>query len=211
MKYRNLVLSTNNAHKVEEIKNILNGFPIEVLSKKDIKMTNLEVDEDGITLEENSIKKAKTLAEKSEYMVMADDSGLFVDALNGAPGVYSSRYAGEEGNDQKNNMKLLEELKNVPLEDRAASFITVIALVTEDKEIFTIKGECKGYIDFEPKGNNGFGYDPLFIPLGYDETFAELGNDIKNKISHRAKALEGMKDLLSNLIQGEENENSSNQ
>lgn len=211
MKYRRLVLSTNNEHKVEEIKNILSGFPIEVLSKKDIDMANFEVDEDGDTLEENSIKKAKVLADKVDYMVMADDSGLFVESLNGAPGVYSSRYAGEEGNDKKNNIKLLEELKDVTLEDRAASFFTVIALITEEKEIFTIKGECKGYINLEAKGDNGFGYDPLFMPLGYDKTFAELGNDIKNKISHRARALEDMKDLLSKLIKGEKNENSSNQ
>lgn len=203
MKYRRLVLSTNNTHKVEEIKNILKGLPIEVLSKKDLGMANFEVEEDGDSLEENSTKKAKALAEKTEYMVMADDSGLFVDALDGAPGVYSSRYAGEEGNDKKNNLKLLKELKDVTLENRGASFFTVIALVTEEKEVFTVKGECKGYINFEAKGDNGFGYDPLFVPLGYDKTFAELGNDVKNKISHRAKALEGIEDLISNLIKGE--------
>lgn len=203
MKYRRLVLSTNNEHKVEEIKDILKELPIEVFSKKDIDMANFEVEEDGDTLEENSIKKAKALANRVDYMVMADDSGLFVDFLNGAPGVYSSRYAGEEGNDNKNNTKLLEELKDVSLENRTASFFTVIALVTEEKEVFTIKGECKGYINFQAKGDNGFGYDPLFMPLGYDKTFAELGNDVKNKISHRARALEGMKNLLSNLIKGE--------
>lgn len=203
MRHRKLVLSTNNQHKVEEIKNILKGIPIEVLSKKDIGMGNFEVDEDGDTLEENSLKKAKELAGKIDYMVMADDSGLFVEALDGAPGVYSSRYGGEEGNDGKNNTKLLEELKDIPKENRAASFVSVIALITEDKEVFTVKGECKGHINFQAKGDNGFGYDPLFIPLGYEKTFAELGNDIKNKISHRAKALEAMRDLLSNIIKGE--------
>lgn len=203
MKHRKLVLSTNNQHKVEEIRNILKDLPIEVLSKKDLGMENFEVIEDGDSLEENSTKKAKELAGKIDYMVMADDSGLFVEALDGAPGVYSSRYAGEEGNDKKNNTKLLEELKDVAKEDRTASFFTVIALVTEDKEIYTIKGECKGHINFQGKGDNGFGYDPLFIPLGYEETFAELGNDIKNEISHRAKALEAMRDLLSNIIKGE--------
>lgn len=208
MKYRRLVLSTNNVHKVEEIKSILKDLPIEVLSKKDIGMEDLEVDEDGDTLEENSIKKAKELADRCDYMVMADDSGLFVDALNGAPGVYSSRYAGEEGNDEKNNIKLLKELQDIPVENRTASFFSVIALVTEDKEVFTVKGECKGYIDFEPKGEDGFGYDPLFVPLGFDSTFSELGDDIKNKISHRAKALEKIQDLVSNLLKGEENENS---
>ncbi|MDR7869238.1 MAG: XTP/dITP diphosphatase [Tissierellaceae bacterium] len=210
MKYRKLILSTNNNHKVEEIKNILKDMPIEVLSKNDAGISSFDVDEDGTTLEENSIKKAKVLADKVEYMVMADDSGLFVDALDGAPGVYSSRYAGEEGNDDKNNIKLLNELKDISKEDRTASFLTVIALITEDKEVYTVRGECKGYIGFEPKGDNGFGYDPLFIPHGYDKTFSELGDNIKNKISHRAKALEEIKVLMSNLLKGEGNENSSN-
>lgn len=203
MGHRKLVLSTNNEHKVEEIKNILKGLPIEVLSKKDIGMANFDVEEDGDSLEENSRKKAKALADKIDYMVMADDSGLFVDALNGEPGVYSSRYAGEEGNDEKNNKKLLGELEEIPLEKRTASFYSVIAIVTEEKEVFTVKGQCEGYINFEAKGDNGFGYDPLFVPLGYDKTFAELANDVKNKISHRAKALEGIQDLISNLIKGE--------
>ena len=210
MEYRKLILSTNNDHKVEEIKKILMEMPIEVLSKNDIGISNFEVIEDGKSLEENSIKKAKALADRLEYMVMADDSGLFVDALNGAPGVYSSRYAGEEANDEKNNIKLLEDLKDLPVEDRTASFFTVIALITEEKEIFIVEGECKGYINLEPKGSNGFGYDPIFIPLGYDKTFAELGHDVKNKISHRAKALQGIQDLLSNILKGEENEISSN-
>ncbi|MFY9286095.1 MAG: XTP/dITP diphosphatase [Tissierellaceae bacterium] len=196
---RKLILSTNNRHKVEEIKNILKGLPIEVLSKQDVGL-DFEVDEDGQTLEENSLKKAQALAARVDYMVMADDSGLFVDALDGAPGVYSSRYAGEEGNDENNNLRLLEELKDVPLEERGARFITVMSLITEDKEVFTIKGECKGHIGFEARGSKGFGYDPLFIPEGYSKTFAELGEDVKNKISHRAKALEGVQDLIRDLL-----------
>ncbi|HZJ98724.1 MAG TPA: XTP/dITP diphosphatase [Tissierellaceae bacterium] len=200
MEYRKLILSTNNDHKVEEIKKILIDMPIEVLSKNEMGISNFEVIEDGKSLEENSIKKAKALADSVEYMVMADDSGLFVEALNGAPGIYSSRYAGEEANDEKNNIKLLDDLKDKAMEKRRASFITVIALITEEKEIFTVKGECKGYINFEAKGSNGFGYDPIFIPIGYDKTFAELGHDVKNKISHRAKALRAMQDLLSNIL-----------
>lgn len=210
MKYRRLIISTNNDYKVQEIKKILEGMPIEVLSKKDIGIPNFEVNEDGNTLEENSIKKAKALAERVDYMVMADDSGLFVDVLNGAPGVHSSRYAGEDGNDEKNNIKLLHEMKDIPMEDRKASFLTAIALITEKKEIFVVEGECKGYINFELAGKDGFGYDPLFSPIGYDKTFAELGNSIKNKISHRARALEEIKNLISNILLGEENENSSN-
>ncbi len=209
MKHRRLVLSTNNNHKVEEIRKILDGMPIEVLSKKDLGISNFEVEEDGISLEENSIKKAKALSDRLDYMVMADDSGLFVDALDGGPGIHSSRYAGQDGNDYENNKKLLKELQNLPLENRGASFFTVISLITEEKEIYTVKGECKGVIGFEESGDKGFGYDPLFIPLGYDKTFAELGDDVKNKISHRAKALDNIQDLLKNLLEGEENENSS--
>lgn len=200
MENRTLVLSTNNKHKVEEIKDILKELPIDVLSKKDIGLEDFEVVEDGSTLEENSVKKAKALAEKTEYMVLADDSGLFVDRLNGDPGVYSSRYAGEEGNDKKNNEKLLKEMKDIPLEKRSARFKTVIALVTEEKEVITIKGECEGQIEFEPRGDNDFGYDPLFTPEGYDKTFAQLDGEIKNSISHRAKALEKVKEVLIEVL-----------
>lgn len=201
MKHRKLVVSTGNKHKVDEIKKILNGLPIEVVSKKDVGLEKLDVIEDGDTLEENSLKKAQALAEKLDYMVLADDSGLFVDILNGEPGVYSSRYAGEEGNDKKNNEKLLEKLKDIPLEERKAKFMTVIVLITEEKEIVVVKGECKGLIGFVPKGVNGFGYDPLFIPEGYTETFAELGENIKNKISHRARALENLREKILELLE----------
>lgn len=201
MKKRKLVVSTGNQHKVEEIKNILKGLSIEVVSKKDVGLGGLDVIEDGETLEENSLKKAKALADLLDYMVLADDSGLFVEILNGEPGVYSSRYAGEEGNDKKNNIKLLNQLKGIPLEKRDAKFKSVIALITEDKEIIIVNGECKGKIGFEPKGNNGFGYDPLFTPEGYDNTFGELGEEIKNKISHRAKALEKLKKVLENILE----------
>ncbi|HLR21076.1 MAG TPA: XTP/dITP diphosphatase [Tissierellaceae bacterium] len=200
MENNKLILSTNNTNKVEEIKDILKDLPIEVLSKKDIDMGNLEVVEDGDTLEANSEKKAKILSSKIEYMVMADDSGLFVDSLNGEPGVYSSRYGGEEGNDKKNNEKLLNEMKDVSIERRTAKFKTVIALIKDREETIFIRGECKGYIGLKPEGDKGFGYDPLFIPEGYDKTFAQLDNDVKNKISHRAKALEKIKDVLTDLI-----------
>ncbi|CAK7086697.1 non-canonical purine NTP pyrophosphatase [Tissierella sp. P1] len=201
MEKRKLVVSTGNQHKVEEIKNILEGLSIEVVSKKDVGLGDLEVIEDGETLEENSLKKAKALAERLDYMVLADDSGLFVDILNGEPGVYSSRYAGEEGNDKKNNNKLLEELEDIPLKERNAEFKTVIVLITEDKESIIVYGECKGKVGFELKGKNGFGYDPLFTPDGYDKTFGELGEEIKNKISHRAKALENLKEALKNILE----------
>lgn len=208
MSKRKLVISTGNKNKVEEIKDILKELNIEVLSKKDIDLGDLDVIEDGDTLEENSIKKALALAEKVDFMVMADDSGLFVDELNGEPGVHSSRYAGEEGNDCKNNKKLLENLKDISIENRKGKFIAVIALITEDKKTFTVKGECDGTIGFELKGKGGFGYDPLFTPNGYNKTFAELGHDIKNKISHRAKALDKLRDTLIKILEDDRDENS---
>lgn len=197
---RKLVISTGNQNKIDEIAAILKDLPIEILSKNDIGLGDLDVIEDGNTLEENSRIKAKALADKTDYMVVADDSGLFVDALNGEPGVYSSRYGGEEGNNELNNKKLIEELKNVPLKDRGAKFKTVIVLITEDKEEVTVEGQCKGTIGLESKGNHGFGYDPLFTPEGFSETFSELGEEIKNKTSHRAKALELLKTELEKIL-----------
>lgn len=196
MDKKKIIVSTGNQHKIIEIKNILKDLDIEVLSKNDIDIEEFDVVEDGLTLAENSIKKAKALADRVDYMVIADDSGLFVDALNGEPGVYSSRYAGEEGNDLKNNEKLLDSLKGA--NSRKAAFKTIIALITEDKVLYTVEGVCEGKIAYEPKGTNGFGYDPLFIPDGYDKSFAELGEEIKNKISHRSRALLKLKELLEN-------------
>ena len=203
MKDRKLVLSTDNKHKIKEIKDILKDLDIEVLSKAEIALKDFNVLEDGRTLEENSIKKAKALKEKTSFMVMADDSGLFVESLDGDPGVYSARYAGEEANDAKNNEKLLEKMKDIPLEKRNASFFSVIAIITEENEVLTAKGECKGHIAFKASGFNDFGYDPLFIPDGYDKTFAELSSDIKNNISHRSRALEEIKKTIINLLEDE--------
>src|SRR5699024_1287232 len=203
-KYKSLIISTNNIHKLEEIRKILKDLPIKVLSKKDIGLENFQIIEDGNTLTENSIKKSQGLSEKTDHMVMADDSGLFVDVLDGEPGIYSSRYAGEEGNDKKNNEKLLQRMKDIPLEDRRAKFITVISLVTEEKEVITVSGECKGYIIYETKGNHGFGYDPLFIPDGYKQTFGELDEKVKNSISHRSKALRNFREIIIELVKGEE-------
>ena len=197
---RKLVISTGNKNKVEEIRDILKDIEIEVLAKEDLGLGPIEVVEDGDTLASNSLKKARALGEKTDYMVIADDSGLFVDYLNGDPGVHSSRYAGEDGDDQANNEKLLRELKGVAMEDRGASFKTAIALIDEDKKESLLFGQCKGKIGFEEKGKGGFGYDPLFIPESYEETFSEIGEEEKNKISHRAKALKELKEELSKLI-----------
>jgi XTP/dITP diphosphohydrolase len=208
MNKRVLVLSTENINKINEIKHMLRDLEIKVLSKEDVNLEDFEVIEDGNTLEENSLKKASALAEKIDYMVIADDTGLFVDALNGEPGVYSARYAGEDGNDKKNNEKLLGNLKGKSLEQREAKFLDVITLITEDKKIYTVKGECKGTIALELRGPSSFGYDPLFIPEGYDKTFAELGSDIKDKISHRAKALKNLKNTLIKILEDDIDEDS---
>lgn len=197
---RKLVVSTGNKHKILEIREILEGLNIEVLSKNDIGFEGFDIVEDGETLEDNSIKKAKALSDKTDYIVIADDTGLFVNALNGEPGVYSSRYAGQEGNDKKNCEKLINNLEGI--EDRSAYFKTVIALITEDKKILKAEGICKGMIIEEARGEKGFGYDPIFVPEGFDKTFAELGHDVKNKISHRALALIELKNILIKIASG---------
>ncbi len=201
MKNRVLVVSTGNKNKLKEIKEILEGLPIKVISKDEIDLGNFDVVEDGNSLEENSFKKAKALSELTEYMVLADDTGLFVDALNGQPGVYSSRYAGEEGNDFKNRKKLLEEMKGIPLKERTAKFKTVIALITEEKEPILVEGTCKGIISLEERGQKGFGYDPVFIPDGYKGSFSEIGIETKNKISHRGKALDKLRERLESMLE----------
>lgn len=197
---KNIILSTGNIHKVEEIKDILKELPVNICSKKDLGFGDIDVEEDGTTLEENAIKKAVAISQKVDGIVIADDTGLFVDELGGEPGIYSSRYSGENASYEENNKKLLKRLEGIALEERTATFKTVIAIVTEDKQVKTVYGECKGKIGFEFKGDGGFGYDPLFIVDGYDKTFAELGEEVKNKISHRAKALEELKKELKNII-----------
>lgn len=207
MQKRTIILSTGNTHKVQEIKDILKDLNLNILSKDDVGLKEFDVEEDGDTLEENAIKKAKCLSEKVDGIVIADDTGLFVDKLNGEPGVYSSRYAGEHVTYEDNNRKLLANLEGVPLNERTAVFRTVIAIVTEDKRVMTVYGECKGKIGFQLRGDTGFGYDPLFIVDGYEKTFAELGEEIKNRISHRAKALEELKKKLKDILEDDNDEN----
>jgi XTP/dITP diphosphohydrolase len=209
MKKRTLVLSTGNINKVKEIRDILKDLPIDVISKDELGLKEIDVIEDGETLEENAIKKAKAIKDRVQGMVMADDTGLFVDYLNGEPGIKSARYSGPDATDEKNIQKLLKALEGVPMEKRTATFKTVIVLITEEGEVLTVTGECKGRIAFEKRGQSGFGYDPLFIVDGYDKTFAELGNNIKNHISHRAKALEKLRIVLTNLIEDGIDEDSS--
>jgi len=196
---RTLVLSSGNEHKIKEIKNILKDMPFDVVSKNDMGFEDFEVVEDGDTLEENALKKALELKKHINGIIIADDTGLYVDALDGDPGVYSARYAGEPVSDAANNKLLLKNLKDIPLEKRTAEFKTVIAVVMENGESFLAEGICKGKIAFEPRGDNGFGYDPLFIVDGTDKTFSEMTDEEKNNISHRANALLNLKEKLEEI------------
>ncbi len=199
-----IVAASGNKYKIQEIKDILKDLPVNILSKNDVGLGNLETDEDKDTLEGNALKKAVEISRKIDSVVIADDTGLFVDKLDGRPGVYSSRYAGENSTYEENNKKLLEELKDLPQSERTAKFKTVIAIVLRDGSYKTVLGECLGSIGLEPKGENGFGYDPLFIVDGYNKTFAELGDEIKNKISHRADALKKLKNQLKVMLEVDE-------
>jgi XTP/dITP diphosphohydrolase len=182
-----LIIATRNVHKLDEIRAIFNFHRLEVLSAFDFPEIP-DVIEDRDTLKGNAEKKAIEIAQAVGCWSLADDSGLEVTALNGAPGVYSARYAGDECSYNLNNEKLLTELQGV--EDRSARFRTVIALSDPEGNVQTLEGICPGHIIVERRGTNGFGYDPLFIPDGYTETFAELDVAVKNRISHRARALQ---------------------
>lgn len=194
---KKIVLATNNSHKTQELKNISKELNIEFLTKSEIGQGDFDVEETEETLEGNALLKAKGLKKLiGDYIVISDDTGLFVDYLNGEPGVHSSRYSGEDHNDEKNKEKLLENLKDVSLENRNAHFKTVIAMVEDGKDDIIVEGVLKGKIAEEEKGTEGFGYDPLFIPEGYDKTFSQMGIDEKNKISHRYRALNALIEKL---------------
>ena len=213
------ILASQNKNKIREIQAILEKYDFSVISRDEAGIPTDDIEETGTTFEDNSYLKARTIfdvirqqPELSRYLdspVIADDSGLMVDALNGAPGVYSARYAGEGCTYDDNNVKLLSELKDIPQEGRGAQFVTVITLIYPDSDgvpqtaekngdvyVLAAKGVLKGHIASEKRGTEGFGYDPVFIPEGFDKTFAELGTDFKNTISHRAKALEELERLL---------------
>ncbi|MBO8129539.1 MAG: XTP/dITP diphosphatase [Peptococcaceae bacterium] len=187
-----LILATRNQNKVREIAAILEPYHIEVVSL-DTYPDLPEVVEDGKTFEENAVKKARTIATLTGEMALADDSGLEVDYLNGAPGVYSARFAGEPKDDVANNRKLLQLLNGVPEEKRTARFRCVMALAEPSGRVQTTEGTCEGVISFEPRGDNGFGYDPLFFVPEFGRTMAQLDLETKNSISHRGRALEKMR------------------
>lgn len=188
-----VILASNNAHKLEEIHAILKDFNYELVSMKDAGL-DMDIEENGTTFEANSLIKAKAVVDLTNMPAIADDSGLMVDALNGEPGVYSARYAGEPSDSHKNNEKLLKALENK--EDRQAKFVSVITMLFPDGKTIVARGEAFGKIGFEYKGDNGFGYDPLFIDDVSGLTYAELSSEEKNERSHRANALKILKEKL---------------
>jgi len=192
-----IVLATRNKKKIEEIRRITAELPITVLSLDNFPACP-ETVEDKDTFEGNAIKKAVEVCACTGKPSLADDSGLEVDALGNAPGVYSARYAGGSGsgNDVRNYEKLLQELKNVPAEQRGARFVCCMALAFPDGQVKTFFGSAKGRINREPKGIMGFGYDPVFLPQGFETTFAEMSGKEKDSLSHRGKALEKLAEFL---------------
>ena len=190
-----LILASNNEGKIKEFSQILGEIDIEVVPLKQMGF-DIEVVEDKETFIENAIKKATEICEICHEPVLADDSGLAVDYLKGAPGVYSARYSDPDASPEKNRIKLLEKLKGVPYEQRTARFICTLALAFPDGRLMTSHGECEGIITKEQRGESGFGYDPLFYYLPFNKTFAELTPDEKNEVSHRGRAIRNLRDEL---------------
>lgn len=191
-----LILATNNAHKMREIFEILGAdFP----DMQTLKQAGLEIDvvEDGDTFQANAIKKAEEVLRLSGFpAALADDSGLIVNALDGAPGVYSARYAGEGHNDADNNAKLMRDMVNVPWEQRTCRFASAVALARQGKETICVLGTVEGILLNEARGSNGFGYDPYFYYPPFERSFAELSAEEKNTVSHRKRALEALQEML---------------
>lgn len=190
-----IVLATRNKGKAREIRDILKGLNLEILTLNDFPEIPTPV-EDGKTFRENALKKARFVAKHLNMAALADDSGLEVDALDKRPGVLSARYACENATDEENNKKLIKELKNIPFQKRRACYRCVVALVFPSGKEETAKGDCCGLIAIKPKGKEGFGYDPLFFVPEYGKMMAELPPEIKNRISHRARALAKLKQKL---------------
>lgn len=193
---RIIVAASRNRHKIEEIEAITKKFGMKLISRDEAGVPPFEIEENGQTFEENSFKKANEIMKVCGKVTLADDSGLTVDYLGGKPGIYSARFAGENADDAKNNAKLLALLDGAETSERSARFVSVITLVYPSGDVIVARGECHGRILTEPVGDSGFGYDPLFVPDGYTKTFAQLGPEEKNRISHRAAALRELERLL---------------
>lgn len=192
---KKLIFATTNEGKMKEIRMILADLGMEILSLKDMKI-NVDIEENGKTFEENAIIKAKAICELTGEMVLADDSGLEVDYMDKAPGVYSARYLGEDTPYSVKNQTIIDNLKDAKGEERSARFVCAIAAAFPDGRVLTTQATIEGYIGYEEKGTNGFGYDPLMYVPEYDMTTGQMEPEMKNKISHRGKALELMKEKL---------------
>lgn len=190
-----IILASNNKNKLRELKAILSDMDVELFSQSEAGC-DFEVDETGTTFAENAYLKAKAVFDATGLTVVADDSGLMVEALNGEPGVYSARYApgGHEATDREKYEYLLKKMEGA--DDRRAKFVTAICCLLPDRTEIRTEGECRGEILYSPRGDQGFGYDPVFMPEGYDRSMAELGTGVKNQISHRANALRKFKKEL---------------
>lgn len=196
---KEIVIATRNEKKLHELQAYLKGIKAQVRSLKDLKSAP-SVREDGDTFKENAIKKALVVSKFTKGLVLADDSGLVVDALDGRPGVRSSRFAGPKKDDHKNNLKLLKSMEGVPLKKRTARFVCAVAIADNGKVLKIIEENCKGLVAFSIRGNYGFGYDPLFLIPKYKKTFGELGLKVKDKMSHRAKALKKAREFLKKYL-----------
>jgi XTP/dITP diphosphohydrolase len=196
MHVKQIILATNNPHKIKELRTLLNLDDLDIKSLADLPNPP-QLIEDGTSFQENALRKARTVFQNTGIPSLADDSGLEVYYLNGRPGVFSARYAGENTNDERNNEKLLAEMRGVPPRRRGAQFRAVLALVGKGYEEIA-EGICPGVLAESPRGTNGFGYDPIFIPDGFWRTYAELTAEEKNAISHRSKAARIMTGILKN-------------
>ncbi len=192
---REFIIASRNKGKLREIEEILVDFPLSAVSMEEAGIAK-DIEEYGSTFEENALIKAREVCKLTGEISMADDSGLEVDYLDGAPGIYSARFAGEGATDTDKNNKLLDMLQGVPLEKRGARFVCVAAVVFPDGREFAVRGTCEGYIGFMPEGDNGFGYDPLFFMKEYGMTTAQMTSEEKHKISHRGKAMRMMAEEL---------------
>lgn len=195
---KEIIIATRNKGKIKEFSDFFEAYEINVKSLLDFEDVP-EVEENGKSFEENAALKAEQIAHFLQHPVLADDSGLVVDYLDGEPGIYSARYAGVGSTDEENNQKLLKKLQNIPESKRSARFVCVLAISIPGENTVFFKGFCEGKIAFEPLGKNGFGYDPLFIPEGYEKTMAQLSPEEKNKISHRKNAFDRLRKTIGHI------------
>lgn len=191
-----IVAATHNENKLREMQQLLGDADVHILTTSQLGLGVIEVEETGSTFEENAAQKAEAICRATGLPALADDSGLAVDALGGAPGVHSARYAGQDGDSRANNAKLLQALQGIPDQERTARFVTVMTLMTPEGRRLVTRGECPGSILMEARGEGGFGYDPLFVPQGRQLTFAQMSAAEKNSISHRSLALAQLKEAL---------------